>query len=110
ANSADPLRPNPRFAGVASAKDQFNAPEHRSGTPRIGHRAAFHLGLDAQMALNPSHGIYNNACHKSLLGLGGLAWLRFLLLRGLRFPSRAIANRAGDSVNDRCAGDSTCQD
>ena len=67
ANSADPLRPNPRFARVASAKDQFNAAEHRSGTPGIGDRAAFHLGLDAQMALDPGHGIYNNACHNSLL-------------------------------------------
>ena len=63
ANSADTLRPDPRFARVAPAKDQFDAAEHRSGTPGIGDRAAFHLRLDSQMALNPGHGIYNNACH-----------------------------------------------
>src|SRR5208337_3020250 len=110
ANSADALRPNPRFAGVATAEDQLNAAEHCSGTPGIGDRAAFHLGLDAQMALDAGHGIYNNACHKSLLGLDGLIWFGFLVFRGPGFPARAIANRAGDSVNDGCAGDGTCQD
>src|SRR5271165_1796969 len=110
ANSADALRPNPRFAGVATAEDQFNAAEHCSGTPGIGDRTTFHLSLDAEMALDAGHGIYNNACHKSLLGLDGLIWVGFLVFRGSGFPARAIANRAGDSVNDGCAGDSACQD
>src|SRR5208283_1615648 len=86
ANSADPLRPNPRFARVAAAKDQFNAAEHCSGTPGIGDQAAFHLGFDAQMTLNPGYGIYNNACHTSLLSFGGLTWFRLLVLMRLRLP------------------------
>src|SRR6185312_599032 len=63
AYAADTLCPDPRLARIAAAEDQLDPAEHGAGAPRVGDAASVHLGLNAEVALNASDRINNDAGH-----------------------------------------------
>src|SRR5581483_3837931 len=64
-DAADTLRDGPRIARVAADENLFEAPHHGSRAEGVGDHAVFHYGLNAQMALDASYWIDNDACHSS---------------------------------------------
>src|ERR1039458_5246109 len=54
ADAADALRPDPGFARIAPAQDQFDPAEHGAGAPGIRDAASVDLRLDAEAAFNAS--------------------------------------------------------
>ena len=50
-----------RIARIASAQDDLDATHHGAGRVRLRNTVPFHLRLDAQMALDTSDRINNNA-------------------------------------------------
>ena len=67
AHAADALRERPRIARIASLQDQLDAAEHRRRRPGVAHGAAVDLGFDSEVALDPGHGIDDDAAHDSSL-------------------------------------------
>src|SRR5581483_11135252 len=61
AHTADPLRECPRVTWIAIAEYDLDAPNHGSGGIRLRDRVAIHAHLDAQVPLDPGHGVDDDA-------------------------------------------------
>jgi len=63
ADAAKTLRKHPRLARVAPFEDGLDAAPHCAGRPGVGHFAAIHLHLDAQVTLDARDRINYDFCH-----------------------------------------------
>src|SRR5208282_4962705 len=63
ANSAEALRKNPAFAGIASEQNRLDSAPHGAARPCLLHGAPIDLDVDAQVPFDASYRVYRDASH-----------------------------------------------
>ena len=63
ANSAEALRKDPAFAGIAPLQNRLNSAPHGAACPCLLHAAAIDLDIDAQMPFDAGYRVDSDAGH-----------------------------------------------